>query len=469
MKPLTVHEVHQAVGGRFLAAPPPPTLEISAVCTDTRKRIPPGALFVCIRGERFDAHGFLPQAAAQGAIAAIVSEPPSHRLPNLHLIQVADARAALGKLATHVRRHLRAKVIGVAGSNGKTSTKHLIGNVLGTRLTGTMSPKSFNNDIGVPLTVFASDPADDFLVLELGTNHPGEIRCLANMALPDIGVITNCGAEHLEFLGDLMGVRQENACLIEGLPGNGRLVVNGDDEELLRAIERYPKKRTVTFGFKKENDLYATEVTCDNSGVRFSLNGRLPVFVPLLGRHTACNSLAAIAVGRRLGLSEEQIVEGLAHASGPEMRLELQEVGGITLVNDAYNANPNSMRAALETLADLSAPGRRIAVLGDMRELGRAAERYHNELGEFAASCGLHLLVCVGEFAPTIAAAAQRAGMAPAAISCYTGAVEAAEPVARLVRHGDMVLIKASRAIRLERVAEAITRTRQAAMRRIAS
>src|SRR5439155_6117924 len=192
-----------------------------------------------------------------------------------------------------------------------------------------------------------------YLVLELGHNHPGEIKMLTEMALPEIAVITNCGAEHLEFLGDLMGVRRENAAIIAGLRPKGALVVNGDDPELLDAVAGYPGM-TITFGFKETNDLFATDIRCDANGARFRLNNsKREVFVPMLGRHTACNALAAIAVARRMGVSEDLAIRSLADARGPEMRLQRYHFGSIAIINDAYNANPNCIRAARESVAAL--------------------------------------------------------------------------------------------------------------------
>src|SRR2546423_421808 len=348
MKPLSIHQIKQAVGGKALSSFPQTVPRITAVCTDPR-RMEPSSLFVALRGENFDGHNFLPQAAAGGAIAALVElDVAEPKLPNMHFIGVPDTRKALGKLAMYVRQQLISRVIAVAGGNGKTSTKHLIDAALCQRFRGSISPKSFNNDIGVPLAIFPADPTQDYLVLEMGTNHPGEIKVLTEMAQPDIAVITNCGAEHLEFLGDLMGVRRENASIVAGLNPKGALVVNGDDPELVSAVSTYPGKK-ITFGFNADNQIFASDIRCTNSGVWFCLNNsRREVFVPMLGRHNACNALAAIAVARRTGVDEEQIIESLATARGPEMRLQRLDVQGMTLINDAYNANPNSMKAALE-------------------------------------------------------------------------------------------------------------------------
>lgn len=472
MKPLTLQDIRKAVAGMPLAPLPAAVPPITEVCTDSR-RMPPSSLFVALKGDRFDGHHYLRDVAAAGAIAAIVQDtpPPDVQLPNLHLIKVADTRVALGKLATFARKQMKAKVIAVAGSNGKTSTKHLIAAALSSKLTGTHSPKSFNNEIGVPLTIFPANPAQDFLVLEMGTNNPGEIHNLARMALPDIGVITNCSAEHLQGLGDLMGVRRENASLTEGLDkARGLLVVNGDDPELLTAVGHWPGRK-LTFGFKPTNDLFATDVHCNADGVTFDLNGNEKVrfAVPLLGRHSACNALAAIAVGRRLGLKDDDIAAGLATAKGPEMRLQLFDAAGVTLLNDAYNANPASMHAALQTAADLHSPGRRLAVLGDMLELGRSSDRFHREVGQFLATLPFHAAVCVGPQARLIAEAAAAAGMDPAHLSTFPDAAEAARQVPGWLDSGDLVLLKGSRGMHLEKVAKAVFEARGAPMLKTAS
>jgi UDP-N-acetylmuramoyl-tripeptide--D-alanyl-D-alanine ligase len=456
MKPLSIQQVRTAIGGRSLGTLADGAASVVAVCTDTRRMLP-SSVFFALRGPNHDGHHHLAEAASRGAIAAVVDTPPAGHFPGLHLILVPDARAALGKLASFVRGQMRGKVIGVAGSNGKTSTKHLIHAALSGKLRGSISPKSYNNDIGVPLSIFPADPVQDYLVLELGTNHPGEIARLSEMAEPDIGVITNIGAEHLEFLGDLMGVRRENASIIRGMRPRGLLVINGDDPELAGAVSGYPGK-IITFGYKPENDLFATNIRCDEHGTRFTVNdGRREVFVPLLGRHTACNALAAIAVAQSRGLDPSIIDESLAEASGPEMRLQLQEIGDLALLNDAYNANPNSMRAALETLRDLHPRGgRRVAVLGDMKELGRSSERYHREIGQFVVNCGVDLLVCIGEQAFLLGDEAVARGFDAAKVRRADDSASACNLVVNELQPGDLVLLKASRSMELERVAQAV-------------
>jgi UDP-N-acetylmuramoyl-tripeptide--D-alanyl-D-alanine ligase len=237
-------------------------------------------------------------------------------------------------------------------------------------------------------------------------------------------------------------------------------------------VADYRGKR-ITFGFKETNDLFASDIEVTEEGTRFRINNsRREVFIPMLGRHSACNALAAIAVGRRLGVPEDEIIAGLAHATGPEMRLQLSkagEDGEITILNDAYNANPNSMKAALETARSLPTLSRRVAILGDMRELGHSSDRYHREIGQFAAGCGFDLLVCVGEQSKLMADGAAEAGQPAGTVLTYPDAATAANEVPRRIGAGDLVLVKASRGIRLEQVAQALAASRAVLDRRVAS
>ena len=460
MSPLSLAEIRRVTGAADASAAAA-DMEIAAVCTDTRK-MAARCLFIALRGDHFDAHDFLDQAHASGAAAALVDHAPANPPAGLRLLRVPDTRAAMGVLARRVRQEFRGKVIAVAGSNGKTGTKHLIHSALRETLRGTMSPRSFNNDIGVPLAIFPADPADDYLVLELGTNHPGEIRNLTHVALPDIAIITNCSVEHLEGLGNLDGVRRENASLIEGLQSDGTLLINGDDPALTEAVSGF-RGDCLTFGFCETNDLWASNATCSWNGTHFTIQpGGIEAFVPLLGHHVAANALAAVALARRLGLSDRQIVQNLAKSTGPEMRLQPIEAAGVRILNDAYNANPASMKAAIQTLASLPARGRRIAVLGDMRELGGASAQCHREIGRFLAQeFEPDLLICVGAESRAVASEAIRLGMPTGRIEQFPDAASAATIASHFVS-GDLVLLKGSRAIGLETVAQAILATRPA-------
>lgn len=415
---------------------------VCAIVTDTRK-VTPGCAFVALRGDTHDGHHFAADAVANGASVAVVER----ELPGLPTLVVSDTRQALRDLGAAIRSTFdRCRVVGVAGSNGKTTTKHLIAAAIGSRLRGNASPKSFNNDIGVPLTIFEADPASDFCILELGTNHPGEIRTLTHIARPDVCVITNCSAEHLEGLGDLDGVRRENVSVIEGMSDRGTLIVHGDDEALVAAVAGF-RGKLIRFGLRDGNDLVARDVRVAADGTRFTLNGR-EVFVPMVGRHFALNALAAIAVARAFGLDDADAIAGLSKSTKPEMRLDLREANGVTVLDDAYNANPASMAAALDTL--LAMPGRRIAVLGEMREMGDHSERLHRELGALVASHAgeIEKLICVGPMGRWIAEAA--GGEA----TCFETSADAAAFVASIVRRGDVVLVKGSRGVRMERVVE---------------
>jgi UDP-N-acetylmuramoyl-tripeptide--D-alanyl-D-alanine ligase len=449
MNALSTDDLCNATSGRLIGPP----VTVTSVATDTRD-LRADCLFVALPGDTFDGHNFLPQAAAGGAVAALVEKLPTEFPPGLSLIVVDDSRRALGRLGTFVRHGFKGTVIAVAGSNGKTGTKHLIHSALSATLRGSMSPKSFNNDIGVPVTLLAADPDDDFVVIEVGTNHPGEIAHLSRMAEPDIAVVTSIGAEHLEFLGDLDGVRRENADVTIGLRPDGLLVTTGDDPAFLRALAGYTED-IVRFGFDPGNDVVVTDVKPREDGVDFLADGK-PFYVPALGRHSASNATAAVVVARHLGLNDDAIRKGLATATSPQWRLQRSVArGGVVILNDAYNANPHSMKSALETLRDTPTSGRRVAILGDMRELGDKSETHHAEVGRYAAVCGVDQLWAVGKFAELLA---KSAGLGSERTRTFPDAVTAAAELVSLILDGDLVLVKASRGVRLEKVADAIGR-----------
>lgn len=449
MIPLRLEEIAKATTGELVGGDPDTVFD--KVTTDSRA-VSTGSLFVALKGERFDAHDFLRDVAAAGAV--VISRRQCLASLNLPAIVVADTRKALGALASDVRDRMSARVIAIGGSNGKTTTKHLVGSVLSSRLVGTQSPKSFNNDVGVPLTILGVSHNDAYVVLELGTNHPGELAPLSQMSRPEIAAITSIGPEHLEGFGDLAGVRDEELRLLDGLRPGGLCVANGDDEHLLGEV-RSRASRVISFGFAPSNDLCIEQVTCSLDGIHFRVRGIVEEFdLPLPGRHNATNALAALAIGREFGIPVSHIRDSLASCSRPEMRMQLQRVNGYTILNDAYNANPASMRAALETLSDAEVPGRRIAVLGEMRELGDFSEAMHREIGALAAQSKISLLVAVG--APSLLDAAVAAGFSPASAIRVASAEEAAAIVPGMLRDGDTVLLKASRGVHLEKVAGAI-------------
>ncbi len=350
-----IDQIAAAVGGRIIGPAAPAGLTVCGVSTDSR-RIAPGDLFVAVRGPRFDGHDFVGVALSAGASAALVSQAPAaDSLPSgrpVGLIYVRDTMAALGRLAEWHRRRLPAAVVAVTGSNGKTTTKAMIAHLMARDRRVVASPKSFNNAIGLPLTVLSADLATDLLVCEIGSNAPGEIAALGRIASPDIAVIVTIGRTHLERLGSLEGVAAEKASLLGALARGGVGIINCDRPQLLAAARGYKGNR-ITFGADPHADLVLSDLETTARGIRFRVNRTDRVSLPLLGRHNAVNALAAIAVARRLGLSVSEAADRLSDFALPPMRLEKVRVGRITLINDAYNANPESMAAALEVLADL--------------------------------------------------------------------------------------------------------------------
>ncbi|MGA2864747.1 MAG: UDP-N-acetylmuramoyl-tripeptide--D-alanyl-D-alanine ligase [Verrucomicrobiota bacterium] len=454
MEARSLQFIAAACGGEPLSGSPD-TL-ISRVCTDSRQ-VRPGDLFFALPGERLDGHAFLPEVASKGAAAAIVARrqaPPS--LPNCALIAVDNTRHALGRLATRYRQDFSLPIVAVGGSNGKTTTKELVASVLRQTLATLWSEGSFNNDIGVPLSLLGLETAHQAAVLEAGTNHPGELAPLLNMICPRLGVLTGIAREHLEFFGDLAGVAQEEGWLAEMLPAGGILFANGDCE-WTAPIARRTRAALVRVGLSPANDWRAGSLRPDKQGVTFRVEGPRADLagefrINLLGRHQVVNALFALAVGCELGLGRAEIARGLAHCKPAKMRLQLWELNGVCLLDDAYNANADSMLAALQTLQELPCKGRRVAVLGDMAELGAQGAAAHEEVGRHAAELGVSQLFAVGKMAPWLARGARGAGLSR--VLEFADVEGAGVALKQFLKKGDMVLLKASRATRLERIAE---------------
>lgn len=464
----SVENIRALVGGTWIARPRGGAAEVDGLSIDSRA-IKPGQAFLALKGERTDGHAYLRQAVTAGASIAIVDNPDAVEKgliggeAPVGVLRVEDSAQALLRLASAYRKTLETtRVIAVAGSNGKTTTKGLIQTVLATRLRGTASPKSFNNSIGVPLTILSARRSDHFLVCEVGTNAPGEIAHLAAIVQPDIAVITSIGREHLELLGSLEGVAREEASLVASLRPGGAAIYNADAPLLHDAVQSIiasvPGASSVRFGASEDADLRLTRIECSRDGVSFLLNERSAYSLPLLGRHNAMNAAAAVAVARKLGVGEEDIRAGLAKSAPAEMRLQKQRIGGIDVINDAYNANPDSMLAALDVLVDAGAgAGRRIAILGDMLEQGAGGPDVHREIGQaLAKRTQIDLAVLVG---PLMGFAAEKLAKAwPQAKVVMHPKLDdaAAAQIAGLLKPGDCVLLKGSRGMALERVLRAI-------------
>ena len=420
--------------------------------TDSRK-VTPGALFVALAGERFDGHDFVAAAIAAGAAGAMVSRLTPEMAAAPCLLQVEDTLAGLGAMAAAHRRRFDLDVIGITGSTGKTTTKEMTANILERERTVLKTPASYNNEVGVPLTALELNRGHQAAVFELAMRGRGQIRYLAEMIRPTVAIITNIGRSHLELLNTREAIAETKAELLEALPAGGVAVLNADDPycEFLRDRARGP---VITFGLSAGAAVRAERVrTRDEPGVEFTLVGwdfRTPVRLRLPGRHNALDAAAAAAAARALGVSPEAIRDGLMLLSAGADRMQvLQAPGGFAVISDCYNAAPDSMRMALEVLAEMPAR-RRMAVLGDMRELGPMEVSWHREVGELAAAMDLALLVTRGELGSVVAegAASQLSGrVRPAKTN-----EEAAELIREVARPGDVVLVKGSRAMHLEEV-----------------
>jgi UDP-N-acetylmuramoyl-tripeptide--D-alanyl-D-alanine ligase len=433
---------------------------VSRISTDTRA-LGQGDCFIALQGPRFDGHEFLSDAACRGASAAVVSNP-THAMNSpsvLALLQVRDTLTALHTLAVNYRRLMppATRVIGITGSCGKTTTKEMLAAVLSQRFNVHKTEGNKNNHIGLPLNLLRLEPNHDFGVFELGTNHPGEIRALAELAQPDIGVITNIGLAHVEFLGDEAGVMREKAALIEALPRNGDgLAVLNADSPWCHDLRARTNATVVTVGIENFADVRASDIKI-NGDVKFRLNiakKREDTIVRLrtLGRHQIYNALQAAAVGYMQGLDLDEIRNGLESVTLPGMRMEQIVRDGVRYVNDCYNANVPSTQAALRMLRETPCTGRRIAVLGDMLELGAHSASAHREIGVQAAECDFALLITVGTESLATAESAVAAGMESHKVLSVSDATEAALALRSLVREGDLVLVKGSRRIGLEKI-----------------
>jgi len=439
-----------------------PDQVVQHISTDTRA-LGRDDCFIALRGPRFDGHAFISDAASRGASAAVVSNPTSamNSPSALALLQVQDTLTALHKLATNYRRLMppTTRVIAISGASGKTTTKEMIASVLSQRFNVVKTMANHNNHIGTPLSLLALDQTHDFGVFELGSNHPGEMRVLAELVQPDIGVVTNIGLAHVEFLGDEAGVAREEGTPLEYLPrnGDGLAVLNADDKWCPELRVR-TRATVITVGIENFADVRASDIKI-NGDVKFRLNiakKREDVVVRLktLGRHQIYNALQAAAVGYMQGMDLDEIREGLETVEYPEMRMQQMLLRGVRFINDCYNANMPSMTAALHTVRETPCAGRKIAVLGDMLELGDHAQRAHLDVGAMAANSGLSLLVTVGQAGRWIAEAAVEAGMEMHRVLPVDSAAEAAEALAPLVQDGDMALIKGSRRLQLEKILE---------------
>lgn len=462
MIPLRADELVKVVKGRLLRGQEKSLVKSINLNSKTLKR---GDFFIPLKGERFDAHQFLEQALSRGTSGFLVEKPSGQMASHLKglkketvIIEVANTLRALQDIAGYLRHKLDLEVVGITGSTGKTCTKDTLASILSLEKKIIASEKNYNNEIGVPLTILRATKATEVLVVEMAMRHLGEIKDLARIVKPTIGLVTNIGVAHFELLGSEGKIFQAKSDLVKALPSAAPVVLNADCKWTKKLID-LAKGKVVTFGLKKKADVTASDVKLDKLGQPsfevVSKRGRVRVKLPLPGRYNIYNALAAATVAIEMGFSLSNIKKGLEKVHLSEMRMKVLPFRrGITILNDAYNANPTSMQAALFTLAEIAAK-RRIAVLGDMLELGKVADVSHRELGRLVPRVKVDVLVTVGEKGKLIAKEARKK-MSDSNVFAYLSVEEAAGVLKNNLRKGDVVLVKASRKIALERIIDLI-------------
>lgn len=460
-----LENLRSAMSGNWLVRPgreAPAEAQGASIDTRSLKR---GNIFFALKGEKVDGHKYLAAAEKAGAALAVIEDASAKAPEGLPLLQVESVGAALLKCAGEYRKALEGtRVVSIGGSNGKTTTTRMVDSILSRHFRGSSSPKSFNNAIGVPLTILSARKGDQYLLCEVGTNEKGEIAQLASVVNPEIAVITSIGREHLEGLSSLQGVLEEEAAIASEIRPGGVAIIADQPPELadvVRGLMLGGKQGSILrFGRTDGADLRVGAVATDELGTSFSINGRAQFRVPLLGAHNALNGAAAIAVARRFGLDDSAIRDALAEASAPEMRMRLESHGQITILNDAYNANPDSMLAALRAFSDLARhrnPARRVVVLADMLEMGEAGPDAHREIGEAVASDeSIDLVVLAGPLMMFAAERVRKKWTGERVVNLPRMDDEHALRVASMLKPGDFVLLKGSRGMGVERVSGAL-------------
>lgn len=454
MLPLAVADVVIALDAALLQGDPART--VTAVTIDSRNAAP-GALFFALRGDRHDGHEFVTDAIARGAVGAVVSRPVPSLPDGAVVLLVRDVLSALGKLASYTRKRTGIFLVGVTGSTGKTSTKDILSAVLGMKFRVLHTRGNLNNEVGVPLTLLDIGPDHEVAVVEMAMRAPGEISGLARISQPNAAVVTNVGETHLERLGSVRAIADAKGEILDFIPPQGFAVLHAESP-FIHDQARRCKGRVIFFGTGSEATVQLVDYRPEHDGGRFRVAAEgveENYFIPVPGYHNAVNALAAVAAAREMGLSPEEIREGLRRVELSSMRLEIRKCGSLTVINDSYNANPASMRAALTVLQEVARGRRRVAVLGDMLELGERTVSAHREVGEAAAGSA-DFIVAVGELAEDIAAGAVASGLPVDRVTTCPDAAKAAEVLREMSLHEAVVLVKASRGIHLEAVVEAL-------------
>ena len=453
MEPLRFGDIVAATGGGLVRGA---ELMVAGVSIDTRT-LQPGELYVAVRGKRFDGHQFVTAAIRAGAAGVVVDNDAALPATGCAVV-VGNTTDALGRIAALHRQRVSCRVVAITGSNGKTTTKEMLAAILATKYRTLRPHGSFNNDIGVPLTVLRLERDTEAAVFEIEMNELGGTERLARICRPEVGVITNIGDTHLEFMSDRQGVAQEKAELLQVLPRTGTAVLNADDDIVMAIGDRYAPSGRLTFGLDREADVFATDIRdAGLAGMEFRLQGEHVVRLPVPGRHNVANCLAACAAAHALNMDFEAMLEAIAEFQPPPMRLRVLRLGSVTLVEDCYNANPQSVRAALQVLRESAPVECRIAFLGDMLELGAASAAQHETLGRELASV-VNRLVLVGPMGKRTAAAALDAGLSASSVRWFETSGQARDALFDLVRLGDTILVKGSRAMAMELVSQEIAK-----------
>ena len=451
---LKLSEIIEATGGKLLSGDS--SITVAEISTNSRK-ISNDCLFLALKGERFDGNDFIADAFENGAVAVLTDRDPGN-IPGKSLVKVGDTLKALHDIASYIRDRFAIPFIGITGSVGKTSTKEMIACALGAKYNVLKNEGNYNNEIGVPLTIFRLEPGHEAAVIEMGMSGFGEIRALTRFVRPQVGIITNIGMSHIEKLGSRQDILRAKLELLEGLQPDGLLILNGDDV-LLSGVKGLLDVRTVSYGLEESADYQAYNIRSrGEKGIDFNivLDGKEhTVHVPAPGVHNVYNALAALAAGRELHIPAETLIGGIAGYSPGNMRLNIIKSSGLTIINDAYNASPQSVKAAIDVLNEIEA-NRRIAVLGDMLELGSWSTDAHKETGEYAAGSSTDLIITVGEAAAHIADGAIEAGLPRSGIAVLANNDEAVRYLRNIIRQGDAILVKGSRGMMMEEIVDSL-------------
>ncbi len=453
---MNLQEIASAVNGTVINSPAD-NIEIKDIKTDSRVDMTNG-LFIPLVGEKFDGHNFIKSVYDKGAVATLTQHDTVED-SRLAAIKVQDTSKALLDLARYYRKQFDIPVVGITGSVGKTSTKDMIASVLTGKFNVHKTQGNFNNEIGLPLTLFALDDKTDVAVIEMGMNHFGEIHKLTTTALPKVAVITNIGTSHIENLGSREGILKAKLEILDGLDKDGVLVINGDNDLLKTVNVNVP---TIKYGLDKSNDYYATDIIGEEFGTRATVTtpkGTYPIYIKALGEHMVYNTLAAIAVAEYFGLTIEEINKGLDAYIPTKMRMHIEKLdSGITIIDDTYNASADSMKAALKVLNDYNVDGNKIAVLGDMFEMGDFAAKLHEEVGDFAATTDIDILVTIGQLADNIKTGFANHSTKP--VYAFSTKEEFIQNINNIINKNDCILFKASRGMHFETLIEEIRKVK---------